>query len=250
MDQQYTFHFLDKAIFSTLENRESAEYLRKWGFLPHMRLFKFRFDIPFNEFNPEGFLLDLINSPEVQAYSDPIRNARTAEKVSEVSYKELKCTQTSLDYFNILKEVELVASNGYIKKIIPEYFEDIEICDKIREALLIEECENFNIFDESYRNEFLFRIFQHIAIGGGMCQYEDEIEQYLEVVKGLYKDLISVTKDNESNELRVLSKAYQLLPSSNFVLFVNQHVQDFCYVIIDPSYRHVNIWYHKWTNMW
>jgi cilia- and flagella-associated protein 300 len=250
MEQSYSFHLLEKSIYSSIDSRDFQEKLRKWGLLPHMSLWKYRFDLPYNEFSPESFLIDLINSPQISSVIQPIQSGKKAERVTEISFKELKAQETSMDYFNFLQEKEIVSPNGSIKKIIPDYYEDIEICDKIREVLLIEESEDYSLIEESYRNEFLFRIFQHVCIGGGICQYEDEVSEYLDVTKGIYKDLISVTKDNESQELRVLSKVYQLLPTAQFAVFYNPHPQDFCYVIVDPSFRHVNIWYHKWTGIW
>lgn len=250
METSYSFHFLDKAVFSSYENKDLQAKLRKWGFVPHMTFHKFRFDQPFNEFSPSAFLLDLANSPEVAAILNSFRSGKKVENISEINYVELKCSQTSMDYFNFLYENDLVHQSGSIRKVIPEYVEEIEICDKIREALLVEESEEYLIFDSTYRNEFLFRIFQHVTIGGGMCQYEDEVTDYLEVIKGLYKDLVAVTKDNESGELKVQSKVFQILAGEQFAVFNNPHIQDFCYAIIDPSYRHVNIWQHKFTGLW
>ena len=155
-----------------------------------------------------------------------------------------------MDYFSFLKDKGLVSLSGCITKIIPDYYEGIEICDKIREVLLVEESEEYGMFDNTYKNEFLFRIFQHIVIGGGICQYEDYMDDYLEVIKAIYKDIVTVAKDSESEEVKVISKVFQLLPSPHFAVFANPHIQDFIYVVIDPSYRHVNIWYHKWTEMW
>ena len=250
MEQPYSFHCLDKAIFTSFSSPDFQEKLRKWGFLPHMNLWKFRFDLPYNEFSPASFIRDLVNSPEVQSSITVFRGGRQVDHLTEINFCELRCGETSMDYFKFLQENDFVNHTGYIKKIIPDYFEEIEICDKIREALLVQESEEYELLDETRRSEFLFRIFQHIAVGGGMCQYEDEITDYLEVVKGLYKDLVSVTKDSESGELKVLSKVFQLLPGEQFSVFPNPHVQDFCYIIVDPSFRQVNVWYHKWTGMW
>jgi hypothetical protein len=72
----------------------------------------------------------------------------------------------------------------------------------------------------------------------------------LNTVKGFYKDVVAVSKDSETNEVKVVSKVYQILPGEEFNIFLNPHIQDFIYVIVDPSYRHVNLWYHKWTGMW
>lgn len=36
---------------------------------------------------------------------------------------------------------------GYISKMMPEYHEEIEICDKLRECLLMEESETYCLFN-------------------------------------------------------------------------------------------------------
>jgi cilia- and flagella-associated protein 300 len=249
MDQSYAFFYLDKAVFPSYSSRDFQQKLQKWGFLPHMSLFKFRFDQPYNEFNPLPFLIDLVNSPEVASIISAFHSGKTVERVDSLAYTEIRAQTTTMDIFQLLMEKDLIYHNGNIKKVIPDFFEEIEICDKIRECLIVEESEDYGILDE-FRNEFLFRIFEHVAIGGGVCQYEDEIEPYLEVVKGMYKDLVAVTKDSETNEFKVTSKVFQIQSNEQFQLFLNPHRQDFCYVTVDPGYRHVNVWSHKWTGAW
>ena len=46
----------------------------------------------------------------------------------------------------VLTHAEIVRK-GYISKMMPEYHEEIEICDKLRECLLIEESETFCVFN-------------------------------------------------------------------------------------------------------
>lgn len=249
MEDNFTFSYLNNASFKCYQSRETQELLAKWGFAQTMNLWKFRFDHAFNDMRAEEFLVDLVNSPDVARVVSQIRSAKTADSVSKLNISELKTTQTSMDFFNFLEIHRFSEPNGYIHKIIPDYFEEIEICDKIREAILIEESESYELLDENLRNEFLFRIFQHLVIGGGICQYEDYTTPYLDTVKGLYKDLVSVSKD-ESGQLRINSKAYQLKNNDEFRIFNNEHHQDFLYIIVDPNNRQLNIWYHKWHNIW
>jgi len=67
----------------------------------------------------------------------------------------------------------------------------------------MEESESYLAFTEAERKEFIFHIFMRLAIGGGMCQYEDLIEPYLNATKLFYKDLVSVTKDSETKQLSI-----------------------------------------------
>jgi len=56
--------------------------------------------------------------------------------------------------------------------------------------LINHECPNYKLISEVHRNEFLFRLFKHLCLGGQWCQYEDNIKPYLNTTKVLYKDII------------------------------------------------------------
>jgi hypothetical protein len=56
--------------------------------------------------------------------------------------------------------------------------------------LLDTECTEYNLFTEEERQEFIFRIFELLVLGGSLCQYEDVLKPYLEITKNIYKDLI------------------------------------------------------------
>lgn len=55
--------------------------------------------------------------------------------------------------------------------------------------LLDEECDEYNVYSNETRQEFIFRIFQMLVLGGVLCQYEDTLQPYLDVTKKLYKSL-------------------------------------------------------------
>jgi hypothetical protein len=54
----------------------------------------------------------------------------------------------------------------------------------------MEESEYYELYGEAEREEFLFRIFTHICVGGEVCQFEDIITPYLDASKSLYKELV------------------------------------------------------------
>lgn len=56
--------------------------------------------------------------------------------------------------------------------------------------LLEEDSDKYHVVSPSDRQEFLFRLFKHIVLGGELCQYEDVINPYIETVKTIYKDLV------------------------------------------------------------
>ena len=91
-----------------------------------------------------------------------------------------------------------------------EYFEGIEVCDKIRECLLLEESESYCVYNEDQRKEFLFKVFQFLMIGGSLNQYEDKLSPYLDWTKKVYKALVSVRKKVETSEIFVESLAFRV----------------------------------------
>lgn len=60
--------------------------------------------------------------------------------------------------------------------------------------LLVDDSDHYCLYDDSEREEFLFNIFKHICLGGKLCQYEDNIDAYLDITKQIYKDLIRLVK--------------------------------------------------------
>lgn len=64
-----------------------------------------------------------------------------------------------------------IVNQDYISKTFADQFEGIEICDKLRECLIVEESDHYSAFTQQERREFLFKIFQLLVIGGSLNQY-------------------------------------------------------------------------------
>lgn len=56
--------------------------------------------------------------------------------------------------------------------------------------LVDKECEEYSLYSNDERNEFIFKIFQMLVLGGEYCQYEDDLQPYLDCTKRIYKDLV------------------------------------------------------------
>jgi len=117
--------------------------------------------------------------------------------------------------------------------------------------LLNPDSEYADLFSKEEKDEFLFRIFKHLVIGGTLCQYEDNLTPYLDITKILYKDLVRVSPE-EGGELLVTSSVIQILeakcdsydPSKNLI-FSRPHINNFFYLIVDPFKRVVYTLYHQ-----
>lgn len=216
-----------------------------------MELYHFRCEEAFNSMNSTGFILDFLNSDVVRRVISEINTGRKEQIISSVNYKELKISAVTMALFDKLSENSIIDSRGYISKVMPDYKDGIEICDKLRESFLMEESESYEIWSSEDRNEFLFRILMHLSLGGGVCQYEDFISPYLEMTKSLYKDLLTVEKDPATSELKIVSRVYQLFNNSSLSLHSDEdHIQNFFYLIIDPRNRHVKVWQNRWRSFW
>mmetsp|Transcript_3771 Transcript_3771/g.5807 ORF Transcript_3771/g.5807 Transcript_3771/m.5807 type:complete len:156 (-) Transcript_3771:94-561(-) len=155
-----------------------------------------------------------------------------------------------MQFFDKLQQAGLVSHNGHIKGRIEEDFEGIPLVNKIREAAFDEGSELYDTFSESDRLEFLYRIFIHLNVGGASNQYEDHVERYLEVTKGLIRDMLSV-RTADSGEVVSTSRVLEVTSlGEDAVLFRKEHISNFCYVIIDPSMRHVTVWHFGYVPFW
>ena len=151
----------------------------------NMTMAKFGYDQFLRPFQMDGFMLDFFNDATVQS---ALRGK--LGRVTKVSYSELAHDVTSLSFFDKLKP-QIVRANGTIVKCLDEYFGSFVVSDLLRKSLLMDDEEIYNTFSESDRKEFIFHVFQSICLGGTCCQFEDELEPYLNATKNIYKDLIT-----------------------------------------------------------
>ena len=179
----------------------------------------------------------------------------------KVKFEKLTCNNTTLDLFNVLKEDSIapVRPDGSINGCFPDKFQEVNCETELHMALLNEDSDQYCLFSDEDRNEFLFRLFQLVVIGGSLCQYENLLQPYLDVTKQLYKSLVSVYKNkSENNKLMVSSSVFEVkevssedgesfFPASSWK---DEHVQTVCYVIVDPEKRHVTILTNKHIPFW
>ena len=75
-------------------------------------------------------------------------------------------------YFDVLQELELVTESGDIRGNYEQRMDGMILGDRIRQAWLWEETEDFASWDtlhsDKYAKEFIFNLFMHIQIGGAL----------------------------------------------------------------------------------
>lgn len=74
---------------------------------------------------------------------------------------------------------------------IPEYLDNgFVINQELGKVMLMDDSDHYDTFSEVDRNELIFKIFQHLTLGGPLNQYEDDIGPYFDTTKLFYKSLI------------------------------------------------------------
>jgi cilia- and flagella-associated protein 300 len=124
----------------------------------------------------------------------------------------------------------------------------VTVGDRLREYLVCEEESEYEgLYSEEEMEEALFHLFKWIAIGGGMNQYEDMVDPYIDMAKNVYRDIVRVHKNAHSGRIEVRSIVLRIdciHTSGGRTLFpLEDAPNNVCLVSIDPVNREVTILY-------
>jgi hypothetical protein len=250
--RKYTFNYLPNKHFSSIDGKDLQESLIKWCMNNRLKAQAFSFDQPFQSYQKDDFVLAFFQDPDVvhslQVVSSNGTWASHGVTASSVTVEPVPCTAMSMEYFDRLYNNNVVRESGYIVKCFDDYYEDFVISDELRKMLLIADSDNYDLYSEAERSEFLFRLFRHLCLGGAVCQYEDTVQPYLDATKVIYKDLVSVQKDSKTGQLHVTSLVYKVTALDEIGVVYpsrSRHQQNFSYFLVDPLKRHVIVFYHN-----
>nr|XP_033803377.1 cilia- and flagella-associated protein 300 isoform X2 [Geotrypetes seraphini]XP_033803379.1 cilia- and flagella-associated protein 300 isoform X2 [Geotrypetes seraphini] len=213
----------------------------------------FSFDQYFQAYQKDDFVLaffkdlNVISNLKLLSYTSG-KWMTLGTDVKKVEAKDISCTQISMSFFDRLYSEEIVKESGHIVKCLDELYNDFYISHDLRKLLLLEEYNKFYIFSQADRKEFLFCLFKHLCLGGALCQFEDMIGPYLKTTRSLYKELVSVQKDSETQIIRTISTVFKVSAyDENGICYpsTQNHEQTFAYLIVDPLKRHVHVLYHS-----
>jgi len=255
----FEFHALDNPGLPSLSSKAVSERLQKWNLDQHANMLKFRFDQPFERLNAADFIRDFFSDPTVAASFKVVdSNGRWQEgpgAPSAVEYQQLNTTITSMSFFDLLKSEELeggpiVSEDGRIAATFEEWVEGMCIQDRLRSALANPESEDFDVFSEPQRRELITTIFRHLVLGGGMNQWDDSIDPYVEATRGFYKDLLSVRKNPETNKVEITTIAYKVesVQAKTNLFGLPYSPNNLCLLCVDPVPRTVMCYYFSWYN--
>lgn len=231
------------------------------------RVCVFRYTKYYHRLAGQELLLDLFNDPSSQEHlqvmlKDSSWRSLSGEKVLEVEAARVPCSATRMDLFDKVTEPDQGAEpllvrgpGGELVKRMDDVRDGFQIQDNLREMLLCDESENAELYSAAEKDEFLWRLFEHLSLGGPCCQYEDKIAPYLDTTKKLYKELVTVQRSSgDSDAIEIVSTVFSIksfkTESGTLALFPRPSRNSFCYVTIDPMRRLVKMWYHAHLPFW
>ncbi|ODN05397.1 hypothetical protein Ocin01_01271 [Orchesella cincta] len=273
----FNFQYLPNQKFQALENQTVKENLGKWSMIDGLKFQAYSFDKTFRKYNERDFLTEFMGCQNVVSTllkATPDHGfSPIGVPVDVVKFSEVKCSLTTVELFEKLKDNKIARRNGSIVKCMPHYIRadvnnettslgfELEIADNLRKLLLCNEDDIDDFEDisqtlsEDDRKEFLCNLFSHLVIGGSLCQYEDNVEPYIQTTKLLYKDLIAVASNPQNVDdrvttvgqdrgdgegLKIISHVYKIHSAVNEfagnkdTLFNRQYLNNFFYVIVNP----------------
>nr|XP_055036461.1 cilia- and flagella-associated protein 300 isoform X1 [Misgurnus anguillicaudatus] len=209
----------------------------------------FNFDQSFQPYRSNDFAWDFFQDPHVKNNLKVLDSSGSwtllGRDITHVNAEVVPCTKVSVDMFDPVYSNGILRPSGHIVKCYHEIYPDF---DELRMILLEEDSDNYHIFSASDRQEFLFRLFKHVVLGGELCQYEDVVDPYIDTAKIIYKDMVSVQKDPETKTIGVVSTVLKVSAYDASGLCYPSGIeneQTFAYLSIDPFKRHVYILYHS-----
>ncbi|KAK2872694.1 hypothetical protein QQF64_017665 [Cirrhinus molitorella] len=242
-EQTFTFSLLSSKNFTFQQDPKITRLLMKWSMLGRIAIQAFNFDQSFQSYSSNDFAWNFFQDPCVKSNLKMLDTAGSwtllGRDITHVDVEVVPCTKVSVDIFNPIYSNGILRPSGHIVKCYHEIYPDF---DELRMLLLEEDSDNFHIISPSDRQEFLFRLFKHMVLGGELCQYEDVIDPYIETSKMMYKDLVSVQKDRDTKEISVVTTILKVSAHDYSGLCypsATENEQTFAYLCIDPFKRHV-----------
>ncbi|KAF7697076.1 cilia- and flagella-associated protein 300 [Silurus meridionalis] len=249
-NKTFKFNLLPNIKSAFLEDSRISELLMKWSMLGRISVQAFNFDQVFQSYMMKDFVLNFFQDPCVKNNLHVLDTSGVwkplGRDVTRVDVEHVPCTKVSVDIFDPIFSSGIVHPSGHITKCFHEVHPDF---DKLRMMLIEEDSDNYHVVSACDRQEFLFRLFKHIVLGGELCQYEDIISPYIETAKTIYKNLVSVQKDSETKVISIISTILKVSAYDDYGLCYpseRDSEQTFTYLCIDPFKRHVYVLYHNY----
>ncbi|XP_043259099.1 cilia- and flagella-associated protein 300-like [Colletes gigas] len=253
VEPKYTFVPLPQKNYVRIYNKTAQELLSKWGLNGNFVIQHFSFNEPFQQYHKyhlaEAFFKNDTVAKELLTKQGNCW-AKQGIIASHVEIKTVPCSILNMSFFDKMKDPKngIVQKTGTICKRYDMEVESLLVSDNLRGMLLDNECPEYNLYPKDEREEFIFRIFQMLVLGGVICQYEDVLDPYLNTTKVIYKDLIRVHKKEDSHlsvSTLVLQVTAKDCRGQEYFPYDPSHVQNVGFLLIDATAREITTFVHQ-----
>ncbi|XP_011504629.1 PREDICTED: uncharacterized protein C11orf70 homolog [Ceratosolen solmsi marchali] len=254
LDPKYTFTPLLARQYMGIDNKDTQDYFRKWGIHGNIGIQNFSFNEEFQPYNKyqiaEAFFKDDIVVKSL-LHKDGDSWINKSIKAECVEVCTVACTILDMSFFDKLMDPEnkIVFNTGKIRQRYETVVDDFVICDNLRGMLLDTECPEYNLFTDEERQEFIFRIFELLVLGGVLCQFENEIKPYLDITRSIYKDLITVQLHEQGQNLSIGTTVLQVVAKNSqgeaFFPTNSELRQNIGFLLIDGLNRQITTFLHQ-----
>jgi len=243
--EKFAFGVIDKKLGFT-QNKDLQSLFSKWDL--HLNVQYFNFDKVAQDVDLPTLLKHMLEDETV------LKTLGINPYVNKCEVEQLSTTVMNMSFLDRFKDQDLepliCRPSGTLCGCSPDLKEGIQVDDELRCALTDQSSIHYWLFSEDEQSEFLFRLFKLIVLGGPVCQYENDINVYLETAKSLYKDLLAI-KQNVNGQKVIRSRVFEIelaKADQNYAPggAVTYHTQNKCFVIVDPFYRHITVVSHRW----
>ena len=195
-------------------------------------MLRFRYTKPFHRMDASAFLRDFFSSSAAREHFRVVDRAGTWRPIAEaagadagakcvaVDHALVPCDAVSMSLFDPILD-DAAANPPIVRpgtdslaRRVDDVIDGFQVADELRDWLLNPDNENARdrgILPANHpdRAQFVFRVFEHLVLGGAMCQFEDRVTPYLDVAKRLYKALVRAKPDpNDPKRVKTASDVY------------------------------------------
>lgn len=248
----FEFNYVNDALLETLSHKDNKDCFLQWNVDTCMKAYMHRFVGHFESTSGSAGQDSIVDAEYIRLLKDFLKDVGvhnllgfngTPATPFKVNCKVLKTNAMSMNFFDRLSEYDIV-SNGHIKGCFDETFHGITVQDKLREFLLNEDSENNSVYSADEQSELLFQIFKCLVIGGSMVQPDTTIDRYLEMTRGIYKDLLTVYKNPTNGQINVSGRIFMIESVEGVDVFSSSgneqgDATNMMIVVIDPLKKHV-----------
>lgn len=162
-----------------LASRDNQEVLLQWNLNECLISKRFLFSGPFMSATASDYEIMLRKFFQQADCLAAVGVTGLPSSPTVVDSNLLSTSIMSMDFFDRINDSNIATSSGSIRGCFDEVYDGITVGDKLREFLLNQDSENEALFNKDEKNQLIFRLLKLFAVGGSMCQADENIKRFL-----------------------------------------------------------------------